>query len=74
MALPLLQSPRRTVIPLPGKHMPSSHRRHAGWTIERIRHDATVIGRAHPPVRSREPKRLADPDLGIATISVGAGH
>lgn len=26
------------------EHMPSSHRRYAGWTIERIRHDASLIG------------------------------
>jgi transposase len=26
------------------EHMPSSHRRYAGWTIERIRHDAASIG------------------------------
>jgi transposase len=25
-------------------HMPSSHRRHAGWTIDRIRQDAALIG------------------------------
>jgi transposase len=28
------------------EHMPSSHRRHAGWTIERIRADAAAIGPA----------------------------
>jgi transposase len=27
-------------------HMPSSHRRHAGWTIDRIRQDAVAIGPA----------------------------
>ena len=27
-------------------HMPSSHRRHADWTVERIRQDAAVIGPA----------------------------
>ena len=26
------------------EHMPSSHRRYAGWTIERIRRDAAMIG------------------------------
>jgi transposase len=26
------------------EHMPSSHRRHAGWTIERIKRDAAAIG------------------------------
>jgi transposase len=26
------------------EHMPSSHRRYAGWTIERIRRDAALIG------------------------------
>ena len=25
-------------------HMPSSHRRHAGWTIDRIKRDAAAIG------------------------------
>jgi transposase len=28
------------------EHMPSSHRRYAGWTIERIREDARTIGKA----------------------------
>ena len=28
------------------EHMPSSHRRYAGWTIERIRQDASLIGPA----------------------------
>jgi len=28
------------------EHMPSSHRRYAGWTIERIREDARKIGKA----------------------------
>jgi transposase len=28
------------------EHMPSSHRRYAGWTIERIREDASMIGPA----------------------------
>jgi transposase len=27
-------------------HMPSSHRRHAGWTLDRIRQDAALIGPA----------------------------
>jgi len=32
---------RHTTVP---EHMPSSHRRHAGWTIERIRREAAGIG------------------------------
>jgi transposase len=32
---------RHTTLP---EHMPSAHRRHAGWTIERIRRDAAAIG------------------------------
>ena len=28
------------------EHMPSSHRRYAGWTVERIREDARKIGKA----------------------------
>jgi transposase len=32
---------KHTTLP---EHMPSSHRRYAGWTIERIRRDAAVIG------------------------------
>jgi transposase len=32
---------KHTTVP---EHMPASHRRYAGWTIERIRHDAAVIG------------------------------
>src|SRR5262249_50881969 len=34
---------KHTTIP---EHMPSSHRRYAGWTIERIRADARGIGPA----------------------------
>jgi len=34
---------RHTTVP---EHMPSSHRRYAGWTIERIRADARLIGPA----------------------------
>jgi transposase len=34
---------RHTTVP---EHMPSSHRRYAGWTIERIRKDAAAIGSA----------------------------
>ena len=32
---------RHTTVP---EHMPSSHRRHAGWTIERIKRDAASLG------------------------------
>ena len=32
---------RHTTLP---EHMPSAHRRYAGWTIDRIRRDAAVIG------------------------------
>jgi transposase len=32
---------RHTTLP---EHMPSSHRRYAGWTIDRIRRDAAAIG------------------------------
>ncbi len=34
---------KHTTLP---EHMPSSHRRYAGWTIERIRQDARLIGPA----------------------------
>src|SRR6202789_655681 len=34
---------KHTTIP---EHMPSSHRRYAGWTIDRIREDARAIGSA----------------------------
>jgi transposase len=34
---------KHTTIP---EHMPSSHRRYAGWTIDRIREDARLIGPA----------------------------
>jgi transposase len=34
---------KHTTVP---EHMPSSHRRYAGWTIERIRADARQIGPA----------------------------
>jgi hypothetical protein len=30
----------------PAEHMPSSHRRHAGWTIERIGAEAGAVGPA----------------------------
>jgi transposase len=36
---------KHTTIP---EHMPSSHRRYAGWTIERIREDAAVTPDIHP--------------------------
>jgi transposase len=32
---------RHTTLP---EHMPSAHRRYAGWTIDRIRRDAAAIG------------------------------
>jgi transposase len=34
---------RHTTVP---EHMPSSHRRYADWTVERIRHEAAAIGPA----------------------------
>ena len=34
---------KHTTVP---EHMPSSHRRYAGWTIDRIRQDARLIGPA----------------------------
>jgi len=34
---------KHTTLP---EHMPSSHRRYAGWTMERILKDATLIGAA----------------------------
>ena len=34
---------KHTTVP---EHMPSSHRRYAGWTVERIREDARKIGKA----------------------------
>jgi transposase len=34
---------KHTTIP---EHMPSSHRRYAGWTMERIRADARLVGPA----------------------------
>src|ERR1700737_4042772 len=34
---------KHTTVP---EHMPSSHRRYAGWTIERIRADARLVGPA----------------------------
>jgi transposase len=34
---------KHTTVP---EHMPSSHRRYAGWTIERIREDARKVGPA----------------------------
>jgi len=45
---------KHTTVP---EHMPASHRRYAGWTIERIRHDAAVIGpSATMPPSSAHPR------------------
>src|SRR5216684_2752835 len=44
---------KHTTVP---EHMASSHRRYAGWTIERIRKDAAMIGPATAALRERVEK------------------
>ena len=57
---------KHTTIP---EHMPSSHRRYAGWTIERIREDAQKIGRRPRPFASRSWRPGPIPSGGIVLVS-----
>ena len=67
---------KHTTIP---EHMPSSHRRYAGWTIERIREDARKIGRRPRPFASRSwragpiPSRGYRACLGIVRLAGSFG-
>ncbi len=51
---------KHTTVP---EHMPASHRRYAGWTIERIRRDAAAIGPTPRPLIGPE---HAGPKTGVS--------
>ena len=46
-------------------HMPSSHRRYTGWTIERIRHEAAAIGPATAALCELILERRPHPEQGF---------
>ena len=52
---------KHTTVP---EHMPSSHRRYAGWTIERIREDARKIGPATAALCERILESRPHPEQG----------
>jgi transposase len=60
-------------------HMPSSHRRHAGWTIERIRLEASGIGPSTALLcdlildHRRHPEQGFRACLGIVRLAKGFG-
>src|SRR6202453_2979600 len=54
---------KHTTIP---EHMPSSHRRYAGWTIERIRTDARLIGPATAALCELILEQRSHPEQGFA--------
>jgi transposase len=49
------------------EHMPSSHRRHAGWTIERIGAEAGAVGPATAGLCALILKRRPHPEQGFRT-------
>jgi transposase len=53
---------KHTTVP---EHMPSSHRRYAGWTIDRIRQDATMIGPATAALCELILERKPHPEQGF---------
>jgi transposase len=53
---------RHTTVP---EHMPSSHRRYADWTIERIRREAAVIGPATAALCELILERRPHPEQGF---------
>ena len=57
---------KHTTVP---EHMPSSHRRYAGWTIERIREDARKIGPATAAALRANPGRQATSRAGLPRLS-----
>src|ERR1700684_2141726 len=67
---------KHTTIP---EHMPSSHRRYAGWTIERIRDDARRIGPATAALCGvilepcQQPEQAFRGCLGIVRLSGPCG-
>jgi transposase/DNA replication protein DnaC len=50
------------------EHMPSSHRRYAGWTIERIREDARKIGPAAAALCEQILEARPHPERAIALV------
>ncbi|MBB5373030.1 transposase [Acidocella aromatica] len=53
---------KHTTLP---EHMPSSHRRYAGWTVERIQRDAATIGPAADALCTRILEERAHPEQGF---------
>jgi transposase len=53
---------RHTTMP---EHMPSSHRRYADWTVERIRREAATIGPATAALCELILERRPHPEQGI---------
>jgi transposase/DNA replication protein DnaC len=51
------------------EHMPSSHRRYSGWTIERIREDARKIGKATAALCEQILESRPHPEQAIAPVS-----
>ena len=47
------------------EHMPSSHRRYAGWTVERIRHETAAIGAATSSLCERILEERSHPEQGF---------
>lgn len=66
---------KHTTVP---EHMPSSHRRYAGWTIERIRADAGLIGPATAALCDRILEERPHPEQGfracLGIIRLGGAH
>src|ERR1700721_3091671 len=68
---------KHTTVP---EHMASSHRRYAGWTIERIREDAASIGPATASLCELILDERAHPEqgfracLGIIRLARSYGH
>ena len=50
-------------------HMPSSHRRYADWTVERIRREAAAIGPATAALVRADPGAPAAPRTGLPLLS-----
>ena len=61
---------KHTTVP---EHMASSHRRYAGWTIERIRQDAAAIGPATAALCELILDERAHPEQGSAPVSASSG-
>jgi transposase len=68
---------KHTTVP---EHMASSHRRYAGWTVGRIRHDATAIGPATGGLCNLILDERSHPEqgfracLGIIRLARSYGH